>query len=297
MITKKILLSSSSLIALTLFVILLLTSMTIKDTEKIAGDWKATLTLQPGVDLELIFRIVENNGKYSTTISIPAKSASEIAIEKTEFVNGELSFSSAKLQLSYKGVLKGETIEGNFTQEGKTSPLTLTKIESKLPGDASLPSSDEELAKLIDYDKGNFKYRVEDYFARPKASSFQLSPNGKYMSYMEKDENNKRHVFVKDVATGKSQRVIEEKEELIRGYGWVNDERLVYFRDKGGNENYHIYAVNLDGTNNIDLTPFEDVRAGILNMLKEQKDFVIITMNKNNKQVFEPYRLNVVTGE
>jgi dipeptidyl aminopeptidase/acylaminoacyl peptidase len=32
-------------------------------------------------------------------------------------------------------------------------------------------------------------------------------------------------------------------------------------------------------------------------MLKEQKDFVIITMNKNNKQVFEPYRLNVVTGE
>ncbi|MDR0754198.1 MAG: S9 family peptidase, partial [Prevotellaceae bacterium] len=296
MTTKKLLLSISVLIALALVVILLLTTMTTKKTQEITGNWKGTLNVQ-SVDMELIFHIEEDSGTYSTTIDIPMQSASGIAIEKTEFVNGELTLSSAQLQLSYKGTLKGETIEGTLEQAGETLPLTLTKFESKLPGDASLPSTDEELAKLIDYDKGDFKYRVEDYFARPKASSFQLSPNGKYMSYREKDENNKRHVFVKDVATGKSQRVIEEKEELVRGYGWVNDERLVYLKDKGGNENYHIYAVNLDGTNNIDLTPFEDVRAGILNMLKEQKDFVIITMNKNNKQVFEPYRLNVVTGE
>jgi dipeptidyl aminopeptidase/acylaminoacyl peptidase len=271
--------------------------MTIKDTQGIAGDWKGTLTIQQGMDMELVFRIVEKDGTYSTTIEILLQGVPEIEIEKTEFVNGELTLSSTKLQLSYKGTLKGETIEGNYTQEGITLPLTLTKFERKLPGNTSLPSSDEELAKLIDYDKGDFKYKVEDYFARPKASSFQLSPNGKYMSYREKDENNKRHVFVKDVATGKSQRIIEEKEELIRGYGWVNDERLIYLMDKGGNENYHIYAVNLDGTNNIDLTPFEDVRAGISNVLKEQKDFVIITMNKNNKQVFEPYKLNVATGE
>jgi hypothetical protein len=265
-------------------------------TQKIASDWKGTLTVQ-GVNMELIFHIAENNGMYSTSMDIPIQGASGIAIETTKFENDELTLSSAQLQLSYKGTLKGETIEGNFIQGGMTLPLTLTKFESKLPGDTSLPSTDEELVELIKFDKGDFKYKVEDYFARPKASSFQLSPNGKYMSYREKDENNKRHVFVKDVATGKSQRIIEEKEELIRGYGWVIDERLVYLMDKGGNENYHIYAVNLDGTNNIDLTPFEDVRATIINMLKEQKDFVIIEMNKNNKQVFEPYKLNIVTGE
>jgi dipeptidyl aminopeptidase/acylaminoacyl peptidase len=67
--------------------------------------------------------------------------------------------------------------------------------------------------------------------------------------------------------------------------------------DKGGDENYHIYGVNLDGSNLKDLTPFDGVTASISNILKEQKDFVIITMNKNNKQVFEPYKLNVVTGE
>jgi dipeptidyl aminopeptidase/acylaminoacyl peptidase len=170
-------------------------------------------------------------------------------------------------------------------------------VNAQIPGNSALPSSDEELKALAGFDKGDFKYQVEDYWARPKASEFQLSPNGKYMSYREKDDNNKRHVFVKELATGNTKRIIEEGEELIRGYGWINDERLIYVMDKGGNENYHIFAANIDGSNMIDLTPFEDVMAHIINSLKEQKDYIIVSMNKNNKQVFDPYKLNVVTGE
>jgi dipeptidyl aminopeptidase/acylaminoacyl peptidase len=249
------------------------------------------------MELEIIFHISEADGAYSATLDVPAQGAAGIPVDAVTLEDKQLKLSLAQLQLSYKGTFSGETIEGTFEQGGMTLPLTLTKFESKLPGNASLPSTEAELAELIAFDKGDFKYKVEDYFARPKASSFQLSPNGKYMSYREKDENNKRHVFVKEIATGKTQRIIEEKEELVRGYGWINDERLVYVMDKGGNENYHIYATNIDGGNTLDLTPFDGVRAGISNMLKEQKDYIIIEMNKNNKQIFEPYKLNVVTGE
>ena len=45
-----------------------------------------------------------------------------------------------------------------------------------------------------------------------------------------------------------------------------------------------------------DLTPFDGVQASIQNILKEQKDYIIVLMNKNNKQVFEPFKLNIVTG-
>ena len=263
---------------------------------QITGDWKGALNVQ-GMSLELIFHIAENNGAYSATLDVPMQGATGIAIETIAFDNNQVTLKSAQLQVSYKGTVTGGTIEGNFEQAGMSFPLVLTRFESKLPGNASLPSSEEELKKLITYDKGDFKYRVEDYFSRPKASSFQLSPNGRYMSYMEKDENAKRHVYVKEIATGKVQRIIEEKDELIRGYGWKNDERLIYAMDQGGNENYHIYAVNIDGTNNIDLTPYEGVRAGILNILKEYKDYAIILLNKNNKQLFDPYKLNIVTGE
>src|SRR5690606_19492835 len=111
------------------------------------------------------------------------------------------------------------------------------------------------------------------------------SPNGKYMSYMEKDAQSKRHVYVKNIATGKVEKAIEEKDELIRGYGWINNDRLFYAMDKGGNENYHIYAAGIDGSNTRDLTPFEGVTASIINMLRDQKDYIIISMNKNNPQI------------
>ena len=264
---------------------------------QIAGDWKGALDVQ-GTKMDLVIHITENNGTYSATLDVPMQGAAGIPIETVTFNDNQLSLSSSQMGLSYKGqLITSETIEGTFEQGGMSLPLILSKFENKLPGDISLPSTEEELKKLAECDKGDFKYKVEDYFSRPKASAFQLSPDGKYMSYMEKEDNGKRHVYVKEIATGKVQRIIEEKDELIRGYGWVNENRLVYVMDKGGNENYHIYAVNVDGSNNIDLTPFDGVRANILNMLKEQKDFIIIQMNKNNPQVFDPYKLNVVTGE
>jgi len=263
---------------------------------QITGDWKGTLDVQ-GTNMDLIFHITEDSGTYAATMDIPIQDAAGISFETVEFSDNQLSISSSMLQLSYRGKLTGDTITGTFEQGGMSLPLNLAKLEIQLPGDTSLPSTNEELKKLSEYDKGNFKYTVEDYFSRPKAYSFQLSPNGKYMSYMEKDEHNKNHVYVKELVNGKVQRVIEEKEELIRGYGWKNDNRLIYVMDQGGNENYHIYAVDVDGRNNIDLTPYENVQANLLNILKEQKDYVIIVMNKNNKQLFDPYKLNVVTGE
>jgi dipeptidyl aminopeptidase/acylaminoacyl peptidase len=165
-----------------------------------------------------------------------------------------------------------------------------------LVGNSSLPSSAEEIKALIESGEGPYTYSVEDYFERPKASNFQLSPNGMYLSYMERDEQAKNHLYVKEMKSGKVIRLVEEKEEIIRGYGWINQERIGYVMDKGGNENYHLFAVNVDGSKAIELTPFKDVQVQLLEMLKDDKEHVIIAMNKNNPQVFEPFKINIYTG-
>ncbi|MGU3377097.1 prolyl oligopeptidase family serine peptidase [Chryseobacterium sp. M5A1_1a] len=167
---------------------------------------------------------------------------------------------------------------------------------SKLPGDPTLPSTKANLEKLVSYDKGNFKYKVEDYFARPKASQFKISPDGKFLSYKEKDKDSKNHVYVKELGTGKITKAIVEKDDLIKAYGWLNKSRLFYTQDKGGNENIHLYAANVDGSNLKDLTPFDGITLGSIIPIKDT-DFVVVTMNKNNKQIFEPYKINFVTGE
>ncbi|SDQ47950.1 S9 family peptidase [Flagellimonas zhangzhouensis] len=165
------------------------------------------------------------------------------------------------------------------------------------PGDTSLASSDEELSALAALDQGDYRYTVEDYFGNPKAFTFRFSPDGKYLSYRESDANGKRHIYVKNMETNEIKMAIEEKEELVRVYGWLNNERLYFSMDKGGNENYHIYAVDLDGGNLKDLTPYDGVRAEFNELLRDDKEHIIVELNKNNPEVFEPYKLNVVTGE
>ncbi|MGV9004937.1 prolyl oligopeptidase family serine peptidase [Flavobacterium sp.] len=168
--------------------------------------------------------------------------------------------------------------------------------KSQKPGDASLPSSKEELLKIANSETGKFAYSVEDYFSKPQLSSFQISPNGQYISYREKDKAGKRHIYVKEVKTNKITKVVEEKDELVRQNWWANDSRILYLKDKGGDENYLIYGVDIDGTNFKELTPFKNVTVSLLDELKTQKDFIIISMNKENAEVFEPYKLNIVTG-
>lgn len=275
---------------------LIFTTMMV-NAQQFAGDWKGAISVQ-GIELELIFHITEDNGTYATTLDVPMQGATGIPVEKTEVDGSKLSLAMTALQATFEGTLNAESIEGTFKQMGQDFPLNLKRFENKLPGNPALVSSDADLQKLVACDTGNYKYRVEDYFSRPKASSFQLSPDGKYMSYREKEDGTtKNHVYVKEISTGKVTRILEEKEELIRGYFWKNNERLLYMMDQGGNELYHIHAVNVDGTNNVDLTPYEGVQANVISILKDQKDYVIVQMNKNNKQVFEPYKLNIVTGE
>ena len=265
------------------------------NAQTIAGDWKGTLSVQ-GVDLELYFHFVDEDDTLFGTMDVPTQGAGGIPVDVIGLSGNEVKLGVTALQIVYNGELKGDSITGNYAQAGMALPLTLKRFESKLPGNPDLVTSEEELRKLVDLDKGDYTYSVADYFARPNASAFQLSPDGKYLSYKEKD-GLKNHVYIKNIASGEVVRAIEEKEEPIKGYGWINDERLFYVMDNGGNENYHIYATNIDGANPRDLTPFENVRAGIISILKDQKDYIIISMNKDNPQIFEPYKLNVVTGQ
>jgi len=171
-----------------------------------------------------------------------------------------------------------------------------TQKENTLPGNPELVSSAEELKKLAALEQDAYTYTVEDYFKKPSQRSFKLSPNGLYLSYLEKDAHGKSHIYIKNTETDSVTRVVEEGENLIRGYGWANDTRLIYAQDKGGDENYHLFGVDIDGENQVELTPYEGVKVGLLNPLKEDKDHMIIQMNKDNPQIFEPYKINLKSG-
>lgn len=174
--------------------------------------------------------------------------------------------------------------------------LAFSQDKKDLPGNQALPSSEAELQALAALETGEYAYSVEDYFRRPEQSSFRFSPDGQYVSYRQRAEDGKNHIYVKNTETDEVTRAVEEGDDLIRGYWWANKKRLLYVKDKGGDENYHVYAADTDGGNTIDLTPFDGVKANFTNELKDQEDYIIVELNKNNPQIFEPYKLNIKTG-
>ena len=137
---------------------------------------------------------------------------------------------------------------------------------------------------------------VEDFFKKSEKTSFRLSPNGEYLAYLApyKDRMN---IHVQKIDTEEMLRVTSVEDRDIPGFFWGNNDRLLYVRDTGGDENFHLYAVNKDGSNENDLTPFDGVTARIIDDLEENESEMIIGLNKRIPQVFDPYRLNINNGE
>ena len=137
---------------------------------------------------------------------------------------------------------------------------------------------------------------MEDFMRNPEKSSFQISPDGNHIAYM-KPWKTRMNVFVLNMNTNKETRLTSSELRGVYGFIWLTDNRIGYVKDDGGDENMHFYAVNIDGTNELDLTPFENVQARIIDDLEDNPDYVIIGLNKRNPQFHDPYRVNINDGK
>ena len=137
---------------------------------------------------------------------------------------------------------------------------------------------------------------LEDFFRKPDKIMLRLSPGGDYLAWLEPYQR-RLNLTVKDLKTGESKRVTEATTRDLAGYAWVTDERLVYVQDTGGDENYRLHAVSRDGSNPLDLTPFEGVKCDLVDELEDDPDEILFQMNRRNPEIFDAYRLNVHTGE
>jgi dipeptidyl aminopeptidase/acylaminoacyl peptidase len=137
---------------------------------------------------------------------------------------------------------------------------------------------------------------LEDFFRKPDTVYVRLSPDGSHLAYMAPHER-RLNVFVRNLETGETTRVTDSTERDIGGYLWANDERLIYVQDKGGDENYRLYGIGRDGSNPLEITPFENVKCDIVDDLEDVEDEILFQMNRRDPHVFDVFRLDVNTGE
>ncbi|GAB2862371.1 alpha/beta fold hydrolase [Hymenobacter ruber] len=144
-------------------------------------------------------------------------------------------------------------------------------------------------------------------FGDPEISGAQLSPDGKFLSFI-KPYNGTRNIWVKGLNEpfDKARPMTNDQARPVRGYFWSRDGKyLLYSQDKGGDENFNIYAVNpaeaLPAGQAVptarDLTGLKGVRVQVINVPLTDPNTLYIGLNDRDKAWHDLYKLNLTTGE
>ena len=135
-------------------------------------------------------------------------------------------------------------------------------------------------------------------FGNPERAGTQISPDGKYLSYLAPDDKNVLQVWVRSRDKDDARKVTSDPKRGIRQYYWAYDNNnLLYLQDTGGDENFHLYAVDLTTGKTRDLTPHKETRVQGVFLDDKFPTTVAFMMNQRDKMVFDLHKLDLATGK
>jgi dipeptidyl aminopeptidase/acylaminoacyl peptidase len=135
-------------------------------------------------------------------------------------------------------------------------------------------------------------------FGNPTKAAPQIAPDGKHLAFLAPDDKDVLQVWVQTVGKDDAKKVTADKKRGIRVYQWTYaPDTLLYLQDHEGDENFHLYAVNVQDASVRNLTPFEKVRADIVGLSSHFPEEVLINLNKEDPRLHDVYRVNLASGD
>jgi hypothetical protein len=147
----------------------------------------------------------------------------------------------------------------------------------------------------------------ELFFGDPEISGAQISPDGQYIAFI-KPLKGTRNIWVKRTADSfaTAKPITAETSRPIRQYFWSRDARYVlYAQDKGGDENFNVYAVNpaegpaagQEVPTARNLTDLKGVATQIYDVPRSDPDAIYVGLNDRDKSWHDLYKVKISSGE
>ena len=134
-------------------------------------------------------------------------------------------------------------------------------------------------------------------FGNPSRSAGTLSPDGQWLSWIAPVEGVMNVWIAPSADLAKAKAITAEKTRPIRQHFWAPDSQSVlYIQDKGGDENFLLYGVNVKTGKETNLTPFEKTRVQLIGTSHAIKDRVLVGLNNRDPQWHDVYSLDLNTG-
>lgn len=134
-------------------------------------------------------------------------------------------------------------------------------------------------------------------FGNPERTSPKISPDAKRLAWIAPNEKNVLQVWVKTIGQNDDKVVTADRKRGIRQFYWAHDNQtLLYLQDTDGDENWHVYGVDLASGNVRDYTPFQGTRAQLVALEPEFPNELLLALNLRSRELFDVYRLDLTTG-
>ena len=135
-------------------------------------------------------------------------------------------------------------------------------------------------------------------FGNPERADVRISHDGTRISYLAPMDG-VLNVWVAPVdAIEDARPVTQDTDRGIWFYVWTyNPDRILYIQDSEGDENWHVYAVDVETRETRDLTPFEGVHAMILPMSRRFPNEALVGLNVRDPRYHDIHRVDILTGE
>jgi len=136
-------------------------------------------------------------------------------------------------------------------------------------------------------------------FGNPQRARLRISPDGKRLAYIA-PRDGVLNVWVAPVEELANARpVTNDRTTGIRSFYWTYSNRhLMYIQDKDGDEDFHLYLVDLESDQVKDLTPLENVRTRVEAVSERFPNEILIGLNdRPPHQLHDIYRVDLTTGE
>ena len=138
---------------------------------------------------------------------------------------------------------------------------------------------------------------LQDFFRNPRKSDFELSPDGRYLSYLA-PWHHRMNVFIRPVDSAVPVRLTNVTDRDIDDSFWKGNHTILFLRDFNGDENFQLFSVDTKTKKIVGLTPFSGVRTELVDDLDEvDDDHVLVGLNKRDREIFDVYRLNIRSGK
>ncbi|TFW27853.1 S9 family peptidase [Massilia horti] len=135
-------------------------------------------------------------------------------------------------------------------------------------------------------------------FGNPTKTAGRVSPDGKWLSWIA-PRDGVLNVWVAPLADPSAARALtDEKTRPIRSAFWSPDSKtLLFINDKGGDENFLLYGVDVVSGKQTLYTPFEKTRVQLVNISRQVKDRILIAVNNRDPRWHDVYSLHLPTGK